>query len=107
MLNRQPPLPEAAPLRILGHEEEINQERAIVPVTPYEDEAYPSQVMEDPDWSRTPQFSYQDEPFNLDWNTLMFIAGQNRMPMAPNRAPNAPLGPCYDCVGDHLIKNCP
>ena len=107
VLNRQPPLPEAAPLRILGHEEEINQEQAIVPVTPYEDKAYPSQVMEDPDWSRTPQFSYQDEPFNLDWNTLMFIAGQNRMPMAPNRAPNAPLGPCYDCGGDHLVKNCP
>lgn len=45
----------------------------------------------------------------MDLNTLMFIAGQARpqMPMAPKRPPNAPLGPCYNCGGDHLIKDCP
>ena len=29
------------------------------------------------------------------------------MPMASKRPPNAPLGPCYKCGGDHLIKDCP
>ena len=43
----------------------------------------------------------------MDLNTLMFIAGQNRMPMAPKRAPNLPLGPCFNCLENHLIKDCP
>ena len=53
--------------------------------------------------------SFQDGQFNMDYNTLMFIAGQAkaRMPQAPKRPPNAPLGPCYNCGGDHLIKDCP
>ena len=45
----------------------------------------------------------------MDLNTLMFIANQARLPVAqgPKRAPNLPLGPCYNCSGDHLIKDCP
>ena len=42
----------------------------------------------------------------MDLNTLMFIAGQNRMPMAPKRAPNLPLGLCFNCSKNHLIKDC-
>ena len=33
ILNRQPPLPKTTPLRILGHEEDPNQEQAIVLIT--------------------------------------------------------------------------
>ena len=53
--------------------------------------------------------NYQEGQYNMDLNTLMFIAGQARpqMLMAPKRPPNAPLGPCYNCSGDHLIKDCP
>ena len=51
--------------------------------------------------------SYLDGQFNMDLNTLMFIARQNRMPMAPKRAPNLPLGPCFNCLENHLIKDCP
>ena len=43
----------------------------------------------------------------MDLNTLMFIAGQNRMPMAPKRAPNLPLGPCFNYSENHLIKDYP
>ena len=48
---------------------------------------------------------------NMDHNTLMFIAGQQRQQQQPNayikRAPNAPLEPCYNSTGEHLIKDCP
>ena len=48
----------------------------------------------------------------MDMNTLMFIAGQGRqqspMSAAPTKRPqNAPLRPCYNCSGDHLMKDCP
>ena len=45
----------------------------------------------------------------MDLNTLMFIANQPRLQAAqgPKWAPNLPLGPCYDCSRDHLIKDCP
>ena len=49
----------------------------------------------------------QGQQFNMDYNTLMFIMGQGRMPMAPKRAPNLPLGPCYNCSSNHLIKDFP
>ena len=47
--------------------------------------------------------------FSMDLNTLMFIANQARLPTAQGQkqAPNLPLGPCYNCSGDHLIKDCP
>ena len=61
---------------------------------PYGEEGSCSQNKEGLDWPRNPQVSYLDGQFNMDLNTLMFIVGQNRMPMAPKRAPNLPLGPC-------------
>ena len=55
--------------------------------------------------------TFHEGQYNMDHNTLMFIvAGQGRQqqPNAyPKRAPNAPLGPCYNCVEEHLIKDCP
>ena len=55
--------------------------------------------------------TFHEGQYNMDHNTLMFIAGQQRQQQHPNayakRAPNAPLGPCYNCAGEHLIKDCP
>ena len=35
VLDRQPSLPKTAPTRIIGQDEDLNQERALVPVMPY------------------------------------------------------------------------
>ena len=106
MLDRQLPLPMTTPVRIIGQEEDLNQEQALVPVMPYGEEDSCSQSEEGLDWPRNAQVSYHEGQFNMDLNTLMFIAGQNRMPMAPKRAPNLPLGPCFNCSKNQLIKDC-
>ena len=38
VLDRQPPLPKTAPVGIIGQDEDLNQERALVPVMPYGEE---------------------------------------------------------------------
>ena len=45
----------------------------------------------------------------MDLNTLMFIPNQARLPTTQGlkQVLNLPLGPCYNCLGDHLIKDCP
>ena len=43
VLDRQPPLPKIAPVRIIGQDEDMNQERALVPVMPYREEGSCSQ----------------------------------------------------------------
>ena len=75
-------------------------------VMPYGEEGSCSQSEEGLDWPRNPQVSYIDSQFNMDLNTLIFIVGQNRMPMAPKRAPNLPLGPCFNYSENHMIKDC-
>ena len=82
-----------------------------MPVKPYGEREEESSWSEEPirDW-RTPPVTFNEGQYNMDHNTLMFIAGQGRQqqPNAyPKRAPNAPLGPCYNCAGEHLIKDCP
>ncbi|MCO5552365.1 hypothetical protein L7F22_005876 [Adiantum nelumboides] len=92
-------------------DEEINYKKALVPVTTYrerEGETLPTEEQSS-DW-RSPPVLFLEHQYNMDYNTLMFIAGQGRQ-QQPNayakEAPNAPLGPCYNCAGDHLIKDCP
>ena len=53
--------------------------------------------------------TFSEGQFSMDLNTLMFIANQARLPTAqgPKQAPKLPLGPCYNCSGDHLIKDFP
>ena len=94
-------------MRIIGQDEDLNQERALAPVMPYGEEGSCSQSKEGMDWPRNLQVSYLDGQFNIDLNTLMFIEGQNRMPMASKRAPNLPLDLCFNCSENHLIKDCP
>ena len=117
VLDRQPPAPMAAPVRIVELDEE-NVERALVPVTPYASESIVSPWEESSEpWKTSSMqtssmpFTYQEGQYNMDHNTLMFIAGQGRqqssgMPRRPPQPP-APLGPCYNCGGDHLIRECP
>ena len=75
MLDRQPPLPKTAPVRIIGQDEDMNQERPLVPIMPYGEEGSCSQSDEGLDWPRNPQVSYHKGQFNMDLNTLLFIAG--------------------------------
>ncbi|MCO5548855.1 hypothetical protein L7F22_002317 [Adiantum nelumboides] len=108
VLDRQPPLPNAAPVRLLNWEDDLNLERALVPVSSYEDDQMSFQGETSESW-RSPMVSYQDGQYSMDMNTLMFIAEQGwaAMPQASKRPLNAPLGPCYyNCQGDHLIKDC-
>ena len=58
------------------------------------------------DWTRNAYANFHDGQFNMDLNTLMFISRHNKMPMAPKRAPNISLGPCYNCSKNHLIIDC-
>ena len=73
---------------------------------PYGKEGSCSQSEEGLDWLRNAQVSYHERKFNMDLNTLMLIVGQNRLFMEPKRVPNLPLGLCYNCLENHLIKNC-
>ena len=103
VLDRQPPLPETAPLRLLGQDEDPSQERLLVSVPTYEDEGSYSQMEDGLDWNRNPPNSYQEGQFNMDWNTLMFITGQNKQ-----RKPNGQFGQCYNCAADdHFARDCP
>ena len=83
-----------------------------MPVKPYGEREEESSWVEElnQDW-RTPPVTFHEGQYNMDHNTLMFIAGQQRQQQQPNayakRAPNAPLGPCYNCAREHLIKDCP
>ena len=63
-------------MRIIGQDEDLNQERALVHVMPYGEEGSCSQSEEGMDWPRNPQVSYHEGQFNMDFHTLMFIAGQ-------------------------------
>ena len=76
---------------------------------PYINETQYGQPEESQEWTRNPPVTFSEGQFSMDLNTLMFIANQARLPAAqgPKRAPNLPLGPCYNCSGDHLIKDCP
>lgn len=107
VLERQPPLPKTTPVRLVEHNDDGGQERALVPITPYGEELSYVLSEERLDWSRTPHISLLEGQFNMDLNTLMFIAGQARMLMVPKRALNMPLGPCYNYSGHHLIEDCP
>ena len=54
MLDKQPPLPKTAPMRIIGQDEDLNPERALIPVMPYGEEDSCSQSKEGMDWPRNP-----------------------------------------------------
>ena len=63
----------------------------------------------DPWRERVPIVNFQDGKYSMDLSILLFVEGKTKvgMPQAPKRLPNAPLGSCYNCGGDHLIKDCP
>ncbi len=72
----------AAPVRIVELDEE-NAERALVPVTPYASESIVSSWEESSEpWKTSSMqtssmpFTYQEGQYNMDHNTLMFIAAK-------------------------------
>ena len=75
VLDRKPPLPKTASVRIIGHKEDINQEQALVLVMTYGEESSCSQSTEELDSPRNAQVNYRKGQFNMNLNTLMFIVG--------------------------------
>lgn len=81
-------------MRLVEHKDDGGQECALVPVTPYVEEMSYEPSDERLDWSQNSHVSLPKGQFNMDLNTLMFIVGQTRMPMALKRPSNMTLGPC-------------
>ena len=63
VLDRQPPLPKTAPVRIISHEDETNQEHALVPVMPYSEEQSSMFGEEGLEYWKTPVVNYQEGQF--------------------------------------------
>ena len=98
VLDRQPPLPKNAPMRIVNHVKTYNDEWALVPITTYLEE--PVYILEEgsSNLGQGPTVTFQDGQYNMDLNTLLSIARQGRggMPQASKKTQNAPQGPCYN-----------
>ena len=60
ILERQPPLPKAALVRIVGHEDDKDQEWALVFVMPYAKEETYSKREEELEWMRNIPMNYQE-----------------------------------------------
>ena len=113
VLGHQPPLPRNAALRLVQPDEE-GYEQALVPMPPYYEEKPDVGYTENTQTFPMPSLSHLSEvetSYQMDQNTLMFIAnGGIGRPMAnQNQRLYKPsvVGPCYECGGDHLIKDCP
>ena len=97
-------------MRLINIEDEYNANRALVPTKPYVDDQMTSTNNVTSNlWRVPPLVNHHGDQFCMDLRMLMFIVGQEKvgMPQVPKRPPNVPLGPCYHCGGDHLIKDCP
>ena len=115
-LGHQPPLPGAAVVRYIQTEEE-HHDKTMVPVNYYgeEENEQPSQqasISMNPYETQTIVLEGQ---YQMDHNTLWFIANGMARPIGPNEprpyklGPSLalPLGPCFNCGGDHWVRDCP
>lgn len=114
VLGNQPPLPGAAPVRLL-RADEYAPDGTMVPVEYYVENTESSLAL-----APTTQ-GYTEEPlptveghYQMDHNTLWFIAnggarqvGPAPRPYRPAQPAAVPPGPCYRCGGDHWIRDCP
>ena len=108
ILDRQPLLPRTTPVQIVNHNKTYNDERALVPATTYLEElAYiPKEGLSK--LGQGPMVTFQDGQYNMDLNTLLFIAGHGRGGMPPKKPQNPPQGPCYNYGSyDHWARECP
>ena len=92
VLNRQPPLAKFVLVQIINHDKAYNDGSALVLVSPYiEEQTY---ILEEGslDLGQVPMVTFQDKQYNMDLNTLLFVAGQGRgeMPQASKKLKNAP-----------------
>ena len=58
VLDAQPPLSNADPIRLVEHKDDDNQERALVPVMPYVNETQYGQPEENQEWMRNPPLTF-------------------------------------------------
>ena len=74
VLDRQPPLPKTAPVRIVNHDKTYSDEQALILVTTYLEE--PPYIPKEGllDLGQGPMANFQDGQYNMDLNTLLFIA---------------------------------
>ena len=112
VLGQQPSLLGNAVVRLVHTEEETN-EQALVPTYPYYEESQ-QERLQDPYTSIPATASSSQEmetSYQMDHNTLMFIAQGGMGKPMPNQGPKlfkpVALGPCYGCGGDHLFRGCP
>ena len=110
VLGQQPPLPRKAAVRIVQPEDGEN-EQALVPAYPYYEEDPTLAIIENnhmipPQMLAMPKM---EASYQMDHKTLMFIAkgSANRPLQAPNHQFNPAVISCYDCGGDHYVKDCP
>ena len=92
ILDRQPPLPKIAPVQIVNQDKIYNDERALVPILSYKEE--PTYILDEGllDLGQGLMVIIQDGQYNLDLNTLLFIAIQGRggIQQASKKLHNAP-----------------
>ena len=60
VLDAQPPLSNAAPIRLVEHEDKDNQEQPLVPIMPYVNETQYSQPEESQEWVRNPPVTFSE-----------------------------------------------
>lgn len=117
VLGNQPPLPGAAVVRYV-QPKDMGLEGALVLISYYGGES-----SEDPtNYVSSLQGTYEASTvvpkgqYNLDLNTLWFVAnGGTRPGGQPGPRPYrprpptsaAPPGPCFNCGGDHWVRDCP
>ena len=116
VLGHQPPLPGAAIVRYIQTDEE-HHDGAMVPVNYYgEDENEQlSQQASDSIYPQETQTFVPEGKYQMDHNTLWFIANGMARPTGPQgprpykSGPSlaAPPGPCYNCGENHWIRDCP
>ena len=99
-------------MRVVHTKEETN-EQALVLTYPYYEESQVERLQDTYTSIPTIASSSQEmeTSYQMDHNTLMFIAQGGMGKPVPNQGPKlfkpAAPGPCYGCGGDHWFRDCP
>ena len=116
VLGNQPPLPGATTIRYV-QTDDLGQEGTLVPVNYYgdEDHVHINDQTQSQLETMEPSVVVPEGRYHMDHNTLWFIAnggvhqrgGPGPRPYKPGPTQGEPRGPCYNCQGDHWIRDCP
>ena len=116
VLGHQPPLPRAAVVRYLQPEDE-HHDGTLVQVNCYSEEEN-EKLSQQASISMYPyemQTIVREGQYQMDHNTLWFIANKMATPIGPQGPrpyksgppPAAPPRPCYNCGENHWVRDCP